>query len=327
MASNCSKCMKRINKRNNDVFVKCNKCSFDFCGACAVITKTELDFLIEGGKQWACVNCDKVEKSFRYEDDGTHEVEHIGRVFALLNTLSNKFDTQHKLLNETIARFENRFIQLESVLKSKIEAMEHENKILKNSIDELKTRSYNIDKFMQTNCDLEQKIDFLEQKLLKTSIEVVNVPNMNEHSTTDTILHILKTGLDINIGSSSILNCYRKKSKTAKPGVIVVEFNNVYVKNSVISAKIKRRSFLNTNLFSVDNNSNNNGNNKPTAIFINECLSTEKRKLFNAAKVIKEEKKYKFLWSKNGNIMMKKDKEDEHLVHTIRSAEDLKKIA
>ena len=59
-------------------------------------------------------------------------------------------------------------------------------------------------------------------------------------------------------------------------------------------------------------------------IFINDSLTYETRKLYNAAKMVKIDKKFKFLWIKNSTIMMRKREGDR--VVFVRSFGDLEKI-
>lgn len=58
-----------------------------------------------------------------------------------------------------------------------------------------------------------------------------------------------------------------------------------------------------------------------TNIFINDSLTKLQRKLLNDTKLFKNEKKYKYVWVKNGRILLKKD--DESRTITIKSRGDL----
>lgn len=66
------------------------------------------------------------------------------------------------------------------------------------------------------------------------------------------------------------------------------------------------------------------GTTDKTSIFINETLSIDNRRIFNAARITKKRLKYDFLWINNGNIMIRKEKGSDGVI--IRSVEDLDKL-
>ncbi|KAG8240487.1 hypothetical protein J6590_108349 [Homalodisca vitripennis] len=61
-----------------------------------------------------------------------------------------------------------------------------------------------------------------------------------------------------------------------------------------------------------------------TPVYVNESLTPAKRKLLNAARVIKKEKQFTFLWVKNGRIFMRKTEGERFVI--IDSEKDLGKL-
>lgn len=62
-------------------------------------------------------------------------------------------------------------------------------------------------------------------------------------------------------------------------------------------------------------------------IYINESLSYSRRQLFNAARELKKEKKFKFLWVRNGRILLRAEEGAKAIViTTMDQIADLRKI-
>lgn len=77
-------------------------------------------------------------------------------------------------------------------------------------------------------------------------------------------------------------------------GPIIVEFFSKAIRNKLFESYRKNNEIY----FDID---------KKCRIFINEYLSSSNRRLFYKAKLFCKEHNFKYLWTKNGEILMKKE--------------------
>lgn len=202
-------------------------------------------------------------------------------------------------------------INLKNVNSECLDAMkllQEENKILKNKI-----------------IFLEKKMNWLEQNKKQNVIEITGVPNVNNNNALKFTQKIFCDGLKVNVESKTIDKCYVKKiiNKSRNnnsihdnsENVICVHFSSFEEKLNILKCKSAAKEKLNTSIF---------GENDSKRIYINHSFTKYTKALFMAAKKVKIEKHYKYLWFKNSNILMKK--QENSRIMAIRSFDDLEKI-
>lgn len=182
----------------------------------------------------------------------------------------------------------------------RIESLKSENRLLREKIS-----------------ILEASVDDLEQKSKNLSIEIHGVPEIDE-PITETVTKIFKNGLGLHSVENSINHCFRFKTKSKSNNLtnygIVVNFSNQHIKDEIIGKKSKNKKFLTTKLLNASQT-------KPAPIYINECLTNTRKKLLNAAKLFQKDNGYKYVWTRNGKIMIKKSDDDKTIV--IRNKQNL----
>lgn len=146
-------------------------------------------------------------------------------------------------------------------------------------------------------------------------LELHGIPKTQNEDLHDIILKI-SDNFDQKIKKEDIDNIYRVEHKTElrKNSPIVVSFLRKTDKDKFLTMR-KRRSLYTNEL--------NLGENR-SQIFINEYLSKNTKELLWKTKKLKEEKKYKYVWTKGGTIFIKKNENSEVL--KINTREDLEKI-
>ncbi|XP_055913412.1 uncharacterized protein LOC129947027 [Eupeodes corollae] len=186
----------------------------------------------------------------------------------------------------------------------------------KTQIDALVAKNIESDKKILA---LEEKVNNLEQQLLANCIEIYNVPNNNNTLTNvDIALKVLCDGLNVNINKADIDQCYMKKI-TTKPSsnanatnknvkstninILRVKLVSQLMKEKIMKTKRERRDQLTTNLFDAKRKSEN--------IFVNDCLTYETRQLLNKALSLKTEMGFKYVWTKNGRVYMRRSEGDK----------------
>ncbi|KAJ8710564.1 hypothetical protein PYW08_009079 [Mythimna loreyi] len=159
---------------------------------------------------------------------------------------------------------------------------------------------------------LEEKVELLERNLIKTSVEIRNVPKMpNENKTVlyDMIQH-LSNQLQIQTEPNSIRDVIRQPSKKENTkSNLTVEFSN-----SLTSSKF---------LTAVKEYNKRNPNHKlcsthlglkvtpGTPVYITEQLTPHAKRLFYLTRNFAKSNNYSFCWTSNGRVMLKKNPDSQ----------------
>ena len=133
--------------------------------------------------------------------------------------------------------------------------------------------------------------------------------------------------MNVNIAADQVQSCHIRKinrqSSTSSDGtgagsnqVFCVKFTYAVSKKTIMA---KKRSRKNSLIASAVGKNYGNG-----PIYINDSLTASNRQLFNAAKKLKFDKSYKYLWFSSAAICMRKREGDSVVV--IRSFGDLDEI-
>uniref|UniRef100_A0A146MBL4 FP protein C-terminal domain-containing protein n=1 Tax=Lygus hesperus TaxID=30085 RepID=A0A146MBL4_LYGHE len=117
---------------------------------------------------------------------------------------------------------------------------------------------------------------------------------------------------------SMIDNCFRRRPLPgfAQPGVLSLTFNRQSEKERFVSLARRKRDLSIRDIGIMEGENNR--------IFVNESLTFAKRQILKQAKIFKRTHNYKFVWVRNGRVMMKKDENSNPL--EIKKIEDLNKL-
>lgn len=131
------------------------------------------------------------------------------------------------------------------------------------------------------------------------------------------ILKKMSAVIGFDYDEKMVNKCYRYKGNALKPGNIMIRFVRNIDMQSFMDKRRKKKNLNSRDLGFMEGNA--------LPIYVNNSLTSEKRKLLNAAKQLKQEKMYTFLWVRNGRIFMRKNPGDRFVV--VETFEDLKKLA
>ena len=196
------------------------------------------------------------------------------------NTLENAKELKD-LREENLARAEEN-----KVLEEKLKVIAEENDVLRSQVD-------GIDTYLRVN-NLE--INGLDSPLPS------EINGGNTESTEEMVLKCLN-GLfedDFRLTSDDIDICHELPSKNNRQPSHVVKFVSRKAKNIVLDNKKQRRNYN----FKFRNKN----------IFINEHLTPKNKNIYSIAKQKKQSGDYKFLWTRNGKIYLRKD-DNSQVVH------------
>lgn len=161
---------------------------------------------------------------------------------------------------------------------------------------------------------LEKKIQDIQHKSRSSSIEIRNVPNCEKETSSDLISIVTSVGNAVHfpVSSTDIRDIYRRSGKPGTTGPIIAEFSTVQRKIDLLSSvrtfnsKQQKDSKLNTGHIGVQ------GKNQP--IYVDEHLLGSVRALFYQARVFARQNNYKFCWTSNGNIFIRKQPGDKQIL-------------
>lgn len=150
---------------------------------------------------------------------------------------------------------------------------------------------------------LDRKLDDIDQRNRGHNIQIDGIPQTNNENLKNIVIKRDQTiSMKVPLSPDDIIKVTRVQSMYAnkdKPIICTVTKSNLMA-NLI---KASRKSRPNTNSAGIAGKSNE--------IFINEHLTVARKQLLYKAKQFKKANNYSFLWIKNGNIYLKKNKDTE----------------
>lgn len=318
--SACPICKKK--SLRGDKSLCCSICNNTYHCVCIEMQPADYDFFKEKNMLWKCANCltsarSSIENKIlspSVSHKSSHKSSNASPLYNLNDHTSNPdkdFDCVNKKLNdlsnhlqETKRVLLDKFATMEENLISTINALKHENDSLKLEVNKLHSR-----------------INDLEQSALNNCIDIIGFPHFNDNNALlDSLLKFFSNTLNTNISTENVVFCYQKKNPNSSNielnSITHIKFDTSSNKNIVMRAKKElyrnKTSIDFLNLTSVE---------VERKIFINDSLTKQNRILFNSARHFKEKNNVKFLWIKNGKILMREKAGSK--VKLIESTEDL----
>uniref|UniRef100_A0A8D8SSS6 FP protein C-terminal domain-containing protein n=1 Tax=Cacopsylla melanoneura TaxID=428564 RepID=A0A8D8SSS6_9HEMI len=161
---------------------------------------------------------------------------------------------------------------------------------------------------------MEISVDEMDQYSRIKNIQIDGVPVTRDEDLKE-VVKTMGQKIEVNIKSEDIDAIHRIPSRSnANPEPIVVQFVTRQMKENVVK-KSKEKRVCTDDL-------NMQCANKP--VFVNEHLTRKRKNIMFEARKLKNEKNYKFLWSRNGKILIKKN--ETSITIQLNSLDDLAKI-
>lgn len=200
--------------------------------------------------------------------------------------------------------------KLDDVLK-KLSEMECDMKKINEKQEMLEAENDNLKMKIKI---LENSMDEMEQYSRNKNIQVDGIPVQKDENLKEMLMEIGKK-IDVNMKKEDIDAIHRVPTRSTKnPEPIIVQFLTRQMKEELITKS--RGSNLCTEDIGI--------NCSKSSIYINDHLSKMKKQLMFEARQLKKSKNYKFIWSRNGKIFVRKH-ETSNIIH-INSMDDLQKI-
>ena len=184
-----------------------------------------------------------------------------------------------------------------------------ENKILKSSLQNAENQ---IDQ-------LKEAYNELEQYSRRDCIQIQGLPQQRLENTNEIVKNVGRF-IHVDIGDADISVSHRLPSKNGRESQndtpIIVQFVRRHTKEIFYRARKNLKNVTTMDLgYSLDNK-----------IYVTESLTEKNKQLFRECLNVKKMKKYKFIWTINGRIYMRKNDNADNQPILIKSREDLNRL-
>ncbi|CAB0002782.1 unnamed protein product [Nesidiocoris tenuis] len=309
----CANCLDPVSPKNA---IPCSNCSKTFHPGCTRIgTLAKYKKLnTEARRKWKCGAC-KSKNSLRptvnkSSEDNTSDAESEGDLdeiteqripsAAKLNSTMLALSAQMRTIGTTMIEFERslNFVSAKfDETSAKLDTLTGTINSLSKDNDELKKEN----QFLKGEVwNLKRSVNELQQDKFKNSVEITGIPEVRNEN----LLSILtEIGLKLNapVEAKDITSTYRiPSSQRDKSRRIAVNFVDMNTKKMWIEAIKKHKDFSAKDV-------HNSFSNASTRIYINDQLTPDNRRLFWMSRRFAAEYQFKFCWTTEGRILLKKD--------------------
>ncbi|CAG9825813.1 unnamed protein product [Phaedon cochleariae] len=295
MSTTCASCTTLINKKSPGV--QCDGfCAASYHAKCIGLTIDQVNLIKDcRNTTWMCDKCrnnDSSETGLHLTSPGTTiESKMQQQILNFMQDIKCEVKelrgTQADLI-KSITFCTDKISDFESTLKSF-------NDQIKN-IEKLKTDNQYLTKNVQS---LNKKVSDLEQFSRMNNIEIQGVPDKKNEDIYK-IIDTIHKSLGIQITSSMIDSAHRVASFSSnKPKNIVVKYTTRRIRDDILSAAKVKRMASTSRIINIEGISNN--------LFIVEHLSPGNKSLYKKTRDFATSNNYKFVWVKNGSILIRKD--------------------
>lgn len=186
-------------------------------------------------------------------------------------------------------------VELKDV-KEKQKILENENKTLKAQLKAVTT-----------------VVEDLEQYTRNRNIQIDGIPEEKDENLREIVVKIGEK-IDVKIENEMIDVVHRIPSQNERNSPIVVQFTTRQVRDDIM-IKVKKNKITTLDL-------GRKGNER--FVFVNEHLTKKKKQIMFEARKLKKEMDYKFLWTKNAKIFIRKAEKTP--VIELKDFDDLERI-
>lgn len=167
--------------------------------------------------------------------------------------------------------------------------------------------------------EIEDELHDLQQQSRKNHLEIHNLPQIEGEDEAVLLLNIISvaSAVGIEINEDDIEKCFRLNSKNkSKPKPIIIQFSSGKKRNKILAERKK--------IVTQDQILKNGNDDRTSRVYINESLTRYNKELLYKTKAEASKKGYKYVWTSDGAILMKK--EEGARVIRIKNEDGLTKI-
>lgn len=331
MSTKCIACLQNLLKKEE---LSCSYCFKKYHYACLNISDSGFKRMSTKSKDaYKCPACVCVEKKCDNSntplkcyapdspdsDSGKQDKKLLKNLEEMIEKkfveIKNKIITEVKEIIKTELKSSLATIteELRSVTESHL-SLQNDHVKLREEFNTLNLRNHLLEDNLR---DLHLQYCKQQQWARQQNIEVVGVPELKNENPLDIIIKISQhAGIKLDCQDIDFANRVQPTKKVdGRPRVIVAKLKNRHTKDSIISGLKKVRGISSRDIGIPGD---------PKHIFVNDHLTPENKILYRKCKAIANEKAYKFVWTKNCNIFIRKNEKSP--VITINAEKDLLKI-
>jgi hypothetical protein len=309
----CTGCDKNIPKEE---LMQCSKCQSHYHFSCAGFTSENFKKISSSNKEsWKCCKVKKsnelsdLMKSLR-DDLTTMQQESSDRIFK-------KMEEQTKMMASLLKENEE--------IKNTIQFLTEKYEVLLKKLNGQDEMEKEIMSLKQSNKVMEKRVEYLEERVdseyqLKNTkkLEIRGIPHVRGEKLEDFIMKIRNT-VNVEVRREDIERVKRfsymskdKYSSNVEPpsidvgrqGNITATFTSVVMRDKLLNGiKVHNRS--KDKIYKL--NTANIGMEVNIPIYVQEALTPRNRHIYLAARRLAKEKSYKYVWIKEGKILMRKE--------------------
>ncbi|CAH0727205.1 unnamed protein product, partial [Brenthis ino] len=205
-------------------------------------------------------------------------------------------------------------------LSSLFESVKQELEEAKTEIFNLKKENSNLKEIIATN---NSTINFLEKESRSSNIELHCVPEFRSENlvkVVEQIGNIIKVPiLEGHISKCTRIAKFNKNS--SRPRSVLVKFGNQLLRDRFLASVI---NFNKSNAGNKLNTSHIRISRDKTPIYISENLTAVAKELHGATRIFAKEKGYRFVWTRNGKIFLRKSISSDIIV--VKTKDQLKSL-
>lgn len=251
---------------------------------------------------------------------------------AFKNEIKKMLDDMMTAQNSRLDKLENHFIEIKNhytEIKATNNELEKTMTLISDQLQSVEVKVKNLEKERSSMAiklsTLEEKIESLDRNLVKTSIEIRNVPKRNHETKimlSETLMHLSKQ-LEADMEPTSIRDITRQPSKKeALTSNLLVEFSNTLEKTKFLTA-VKNYNKLNASNKLNSAHLNFSAAQK-TPIYIAEQLTPLSKRLFYLTRLYAKSHQFSYCWTSNGRVFLKKDSDSQSIV--VKNEDQLKQL-
>lgn len=306
--SSCKTCLIVIKK--NQLKISCSDCNGEFHAKCVNMTQADINYMAEQNTHWRCEPCSSVRrKSLRLDyslQEGSVTLEDI---MEMLKGIQEEQKTTVKDFNKSFEALHDKIEERTTALEVKMRLIEE----YINETDKLRVENITLKKQVTT---LENRIEDLENYSRRNCIEIQGIPEEKGENVTDVVKKVGEA-LGVKIADDMIDACHRVGGRTGekRPRGIILKLVRRTDKDTIMRKRQERKRDFSTRHLGMSSD---------TPVYLNDSLSPSRRRLLGRARQLKIEKAYKYLWLRNGNILLRK--QEGSPVLEIRCQADLDKM-
>lgn len=306
--SDCSVCKRPSSVTRNSI--KCSECSNICHGNCVNMTKEDIECLASLKKTWCCPPCLNARR--KSLSDESSEIKDKGDISQVITMLQEAKADRKRMEHEMSKSFE--FVH--DTFKEQKEALQKQDEKLSSYLQAMELLSQENINLKRKVADLEARLDECEQYTRSNSVEIFGLPQDKLEDVYELVGKVCGA-LDVPVTRTDIDACHRlgKRQGSDQPAGIIVKFVRRETKLKLLEKRRVKRNFSTKDL----------GYTAPAdPVYINESLSPVKRKILAAARAVKKEKQFTYLWVRNGKIFLRKNPGDPVIV--VNSMEAITKL-